>query len=195
MPEEPESPLTAPITPGVAIPTLGEIFWGFFKVTVSGFGGVLAWARREFVQNRRWFTPDEFNNLFALCQFLPGPNIVNFGIIYGWRLYGPLGAASALTGLLGPPVVLMIVAGTLYKEYGTLPVFSGGLNGLAAAAAGLMISNAVQMFEPLVRRDRLIKALLALVAFLAVGVMQWSLVWVLLVMAPVSIAIAWRSPE
>lgn len=192
--KEPESPLIAPVTPGVTIPTLGEIFWGFFKVTVTGFGGVLVWARREFVQNRRWFTPDEFNNLFALCQFLPGPNIVTFSIIYSWRLYGPLGVVLALAGLLGPPVTLMIIAGTLYREYGTLPVFSGGLNGLAAAAAGLMIANTVQMSEPLVRRDRLIKALLALVVFLAIGVMQWSLLWVLLVMAPVSIAIAWRSP-
>ena len=64
--------LTAPPQPGTVVPTLSELFNGFFKVTITGFGGVLAWARREFVTVRRWMTPDEFNDLFALCQFLPG---------------------------------------------------------------------------------------------------------------------------
>src|SRR5436190_17868368 len=93
----------------IVTPTLTELFLGFFKVTISGFGGVLAWARRELVVNRRWLSPDEFNELFALCQFLPGPNIVNFSIIYGTRLYGFWGATIALIGLLAPPVVLMII--------------------------------------------------------------------------------------
>ena len=192
MPDTPESPLTAPMDPGVVIPTVGELFRGFFTVTITGFGGVLAFARREFVLERRWMTPDEFNDLFALCQFLPGPNIVNFGIIYGYRLYRLTGAAVALTGLLGPPVVLMILAGTIYNHYGTLPVFRGGLTGLAAAAAGLLIATAVGMAEPLLRRERLAQAAIALAAFVAVGIIQWSIIWVLLVLAPVSIWLAWR---
>src|SRR3569833_3238513 len=67
---------------------VADLFFGFFKVTITGFGGVLAWARREFVFVRRWMTQDEFNELFALCQFLPGPNIVTFSIVYGARLHG-----------------------------------------------------------------------------------------------------------
>ena len=187
------SPLTAPVALDVVIPTRTELFLGFFKVTMTGFGGVLSFARREFVLVRRWMSSDEFSDLFALCQFLPGPNIVNFGIIYGWRLYKFAGAAIALTGLLGPPVLLMILAGELYGRYGTMPVFRGGLTGLAAAATGLLIATAVQMSEPLVRRERLAQAAVALAAFVTVGIMQWSIVWVLLALAPVSIGIAWRS--
>src|SRR3954447_24026663 len=96
------------LPPATIAPSVSELFFGFFKVTISGFGGVLAWARREFVQVRHWMTQDEFNELFALCQFLPGPNIVNFSIIYGARLHGFAGAAAGLTGLLVPPVILMI---------------------------------------------------------------------------------------
>jgi chromate transporter len=175
----------------LVIPTLGELFLGFFKITVSGFGGVLAWARREMVINRRWMSPDEFNELFALCQFLPGPNIVNFSIIYGTRLYGFWGAAIALFGLLAPPVALMIAAGMVYARYGELPLFRGGLTGLAAAAAGLLIATAVQMAEPLVRKERALQFIVALAAFAAVGVMQWSMLWTLVVLVPVSIALAW----
>jgi chromate transporter len=188
-------PKQAPASPeafGIVTPTLTELFLGFFKITVSGFGGVLAWARREMVINRRWMSPDEFNELFALCQFLPGPNIVNFSIIYGTRLYGFWGAAIALVGLLAPPVVLMIAAGMVYARYGQLPMFRDGLTGLAAAAAGLLIATAVQMAEPLVRKERVLQFLVALAAFGAVGVMQWSMLWTLLVLVPVSIGLTWK---
>jgi chromate transporter len=178
--------------PDLVVPSVSELFFGFFKVTITGFGGVLAWARREFVQVRRWMTQDEFNELFALCQFLPGPNIVNFSIIYGARLHGFAGAAAGLIGLLVPPTVLMIVAGTLYKHYGELPVFHGGLLGLAAAAAGLLISSAVQMAEPMFRRKHVFGILIAAAAFVAVGLLQFPMVWVLLVLVPISIAVAWR---
>jgi len=138
-------------------------------------------------------SPDDFNDLFALCQFLPGPNIVSFAAIYGWRLHGIAGTSSALAGLMIPPVILMIIAGELYARFGTVPVFRGGLTGLAAAAAGLIIATAVQMAEPLARRDRLLQAALAATTFFAIGVMQWPLLAVLIVMAPISIAIAWRA--
>ena len=186
----PEASLPAPSE--IVVPTLAELFRGFFKITVSGFGGVLVWARREMVVNRRWMTADEFNELFALCQFLPGPNIVNLSIIYGTRLYGFWGAAAALFGLLAPPVVLMIIAGAVYARYGELPLFRGGLTGLAAAAAGLLIATAVQMAEPLVRKERIPQLLVALAAFIAIGALQLSMLWTLLVLAPISIVLAWK---
>jgi chromate transporter len=192
MSEKADSSSPPPSSSDIVTPTLTELFLGFFKVTVSGFGGVLAWARREMVVNRRWLSPDEFNELFALCQFLPGPNIVNFSIIYGTRLYGFWGAAFALFGLLAPPVALMIVAGMAYSAYGQFPLFRDGLTGLAAAAAGLLVYTAVQMVEPLVRKERALQFLVALATFGSVGVMQWSMLWTLLVMAPISIGLAWR---
>jgi len=54
------------------------LFLAFAAISLSGFGGVLAWARRIMVERRRWFTADQFNEAFALCAFLPGGNMVNF---------------------------------------------------------------------------------------------------------------------
>jgi len=177
--------------PIAIVPTTTDLFLGFVKITISGFGGVLPWARRVIVQERRWMTADEFNELFALCQFLPGPNIVNFSLIYGSRVGGAAGAAAAVLGLLGPPTVLMIVLGTLYSRYGTLPQARGALTGLAAAAAGLLISTAVSMAEPLFRKN-IGSVLIAGAALIGVGVLQWPLLGVLIVLAPLSIAYAWR---
>jgi len=33
------------------------------------------------VDERKWMTAEEFNDLYALCNFLPGPNIVNFSAV------------------------------------------------------------------------------------------------------------------
>lgn len=54
-------------------------------------------------------TADEFNETFALCHFLPGPNIVNLSMVFGSRLRGIAGGAAAFTGLLLPPTLIMTV--------------------------------------------------------------------------------------
>src|SRR5471030_2547209 len=89
-------------------PTLTELLLAFAAVSVSGFGGTLPWARRKIVEQKRWMTSEEFNEAFALSQFLPGPNVVNFSVVFGSRFGGAPGAAVALAGLMGPPLVIVI---------------------------------------------------------------------------------------
>jgi len=177
---------------GAVVPTAPDLFFGFAKIAISGFGGVLPWARRIIVQQRRWMSADEFNDLFAICQFLPGPNIVNFSLIYGSRVGGVWGATAAVVGLVGPPTLLMIVLGTLYSRYGALPQARGALTGLAAAAAGLLIATAVSMAETLPRRG-LGAMLFAAAALVGVGPLHWPLLAVLVALVPISIARAWRA--
>jgi chromate transporter len=88
----------------------------------------------------------------------------------------------------------MIVAGTLYRTYGALPELRGALTGLAAGAAGLILSTAVQMAEPLLRRRPGPAHAIAAAAFLAVGILRLNLPLVLIVLVPLSIAFAWRHP-
>src|ERR1700751_3965208 len=102
-------------------PSLWELFSSFVIVSIFGFGGTMAWARRMAVDERKWMTPAEFNEVFALCQFLPGPNIANLAVAFGARVRGVPGAFAAVTGLCGPSLVLMIVLGALYARFGELP--------------------------------------------------------------------------
>src|SRR5579864_5972445 len=110
-------------------PTVAELFLAFVTISLSGFGGVLAWARRIMVEQRRWFTAEQFNEAFALCAFLPGGNMINFAVIFGTRMRGPLGALAAVAGLLGPPMILIIAVGALYAHYGELPALRRMLTG------------------------------------------------------------------
>jgi len=183
-----ESALTPSL---VSLPTVFQLSRAFAKIALCGFGGVLAWSRRVIVDERRWLAPDAFNELLALCQVLPGPNIVNFSVMFGSRSAGLLGALAALFGLIGPPVILMIAAGILYRRYGGLPELKGVLAGLAAAAAGLIIATSVQMAQAMVRPGLKPGHIVAAATFVAAGILRLPLLSVIAVLIPISILCAW----
>jgi chromate transporter len=172
-------------------PALPDLFLGFAKIAISGFGGVLAWSRRVLVEEKRWMSSAEFNELYSLCQFLPGPNVINLSVMFGARIHGVKGAVVAFLGLISPAVTLMLVVGALYTRYGALPGLRGILAGLAAAAAGLIFATAAQMAAPLIRKRPRPAHVIATVAFIAIGLLHFPLQWVLAVLIPISVALAW----
>lgn len=172
-------------------PSLLELSLAFARVSLIGFGGVLPWYRRMLVEEKRWLSAEEFNQLFAVCQFLPGPNVVNMSAVLGLRLFGVVGAIVATCALALPPIALMIVLGMLYARYGGAPGISGGLAGLAAGVAGMMIATAVRMAQPVVRSRFRPEPLVALAAFAAIGLLRLPLLSVLAVLVPISIGLAW----
>jgi len=173
------------------VPSLADLFIAFAKISLSGFGGVLAWARRMMVEERKWMTPEQFNEVYALCSFLPGGNIINFSVIFGGRFRGPLGSAAALAGLLGPPMILILIIGAIYAHYGDLPGLRRALTAVASAAAGLMMATVAKMAQPLFRNRAIVGPLIAVATFVAIAIMHWPLPLVLLVIVPMSIAYAW----
>src|SRR5258707_1174308 len=93
-------------------PSIPELFRAFASMSLHGFGGVLPW------EEKRWMSPQEFNEAFAVSQLLPGANVINLAVIFGARLHGPAGAAVALAGLLLPPMAIVLALGALYARYG-----------------------------------------------------------------------------
>ncbi len=176
-------------------PTLFELFRAFVAVSLSGFGGALPWARRMIVDRRGWMTPEEFNEAFSLSQFLPGPNTVNFAVVFGARFGGAAGAALAFIGLMGPPLVIVVVLAFLYAHYGELQFIGRTLVGVTTAAAGLWIAIVAKMVKPLFAGRWDWAPFVAVVAFFGVAIMQWPLPLVFLGLAPVSVALAWFRGE
>ena len=179
-----------PSASAAARPGLAELFVAFAQVAVSGFGGALPWARRMIVDRKRWMTAEEFNEAFALSQFLPGPNTVNFSVVFGARFGGAAGAAVAFAGLMGPPLVIIIVLAALYAHFGNLQTLGRILSGVTAAATGLLIAMVAKMALPLFKRLDW-PPLIAAIAFAGVALMNWPLPYVFLALAPISIALAW----
>ncbi len=135
-------------------------------------------------------TPEEFNEAFSLCQFLPGPNVVNLSIVFGARVGGANGALAALAGVVGPPIAIVLGLAALYAHFGSLAATQRALAGLAAAA-GLIIAVAAKMATPLFRRPAGLTPLVTIGVFAAVGLFRFSLLWVVLAATPLSILAVW----
>jgi len=168
-----------------------EIFLTFARIGLSGFGGVLFWMRRVLIQEKRWVTDEEMLEGLAIGQILPGPNVYNLSFMLGYRWFGLGGALAAVSGLLAAPIVILVTLGLLYRAYSEVTLVQQALRGMGAVAAGLLLASAVGMAASLPRR--LVPWLFMALAFAGVGVMRWPLLYVMAVLAPFAIAIAWRT--
>jgi chromate transporter len=173
------------------VPSLPELFLGFLAIALTGFGGVLPWARIVLVERRRWLSEAQFAADLALAQFLPGPNIMNLSVLIGARFRGPRGAIAAALGLVGAPVALIILCGALYARYSDVAWLRGALAGLGAAAAGLLIALAAKLILPLLREREITALAIALIAFGAIAFARIPLYGVVALVAPASIAFFW----
>lgn len=172
-------------------PDLRALFFGFSSVGLSGFGGVLPFARRMLVEQRRWMTAEEFNAQLGLCQFLPGPNVVNLAVIVGKRSQGLAGAIVAPVGLLAGPIAIVLLLAMLYDAYGNLPVAQSMLRGIAAVGAGLLFAMVWRMGSAI--RDK--AAFLPFVVLVVAGIawLRWPMLWVMLAGLALSGGLAyWR---
>jgi len=190
------SPKTAPAAgsaPDLSAnpPTVIALFLAFAKMSLSGFGGVLVFARRAIVEQHRWMTAEEFNETFALCHFLPGPNVVNLSLVFGSRFRGIIGGLAAFAGLLGPPMLLVTVLAALYSHFGQVEALRQALVGVSCAAIGLLGAAVFRMMLPLLKK-RDVPGLLVMVAvFAAIGLGRLPLPAVLLVAVPISLAVTY----
>src|SRR5215475_5632372 len=112
---------------------LRELFTGFLAIGARSFGGVMPWAHRTMVEERRWLTPVDFAETIGLCQFLPGPNIGNASIVLGKRWFGLTGSIVAALGLYALPFVWVLGLAVLYAENVSHPVVRGVVTGVGAA--------------------------------------------------------------
>jgi len=175
--------------PGPAV-----LFAAFLSVGLSGFGGVLPFARRMLVERRAWMDEASFNETLALCQTLPGPNIVNVSVVVGRRFAGVAGALAAVSGLMAAPMAIVLGLAELYARYGTSGRGHALISGLGAAAAGLVAATGAKMVPPMIRRGGAPAAVLFMVmVFVAVGLIRLPLVWVIAALAPLSVGAVSRT--
>jgi chromate transporter len=172
-------------------PDLRALFFAFSAVGLSGFGGVLPFARRMLVEERQWMSAEQFNAQLGLCQFLPGPNVINLAVVVGKRYHGLAGAVVAPVGLLLGPLLIVLLLGVLYDRYGSLPLAQGLLKGIAAVGCGLLFSMAWRM--GMVIKDKLVFWPFAMCTVAFIAFVRWPMPWVMLVGLLLSGGVAyWR---
>lgn len=173
-------------------PTLAELYLGFMRIAAFSFGGVLPWARYVLVERRRWLTSDEFTDMLALCQLLPGPNIVNMSVAIGRRFHGAAGSVAAVLGLTMLPIAVVLGLATLYAGFKDVPAVDRALDGMAAAAAGLVVAMAAKMGWPILQKRWKSALPIMVVTFIAIAWFRLPLILVVIAMAPVAALLAWK---
>lgn len=166
----------------------GVLFW----IGVFSFGGGLSgWIHRQVVHRYRWMTNDDFLSGIALAQVVPGANVTNLCVYVGYRIRGAIGAMVSLFALMSGPTVLCVFVALLYHYVQDYPVLHACVDGVAAAAVGLNIRLGIVGTQRLQRMRRIAPMVAMVATFVAVGVMEWPLVPVVLVIAPLSVAAVW----
>lgn len=169
-------------------PTLSNLFTGFLKIGLMGFGGVGPVARHIIVAERNWLDDRGYAELIGICQALPGANTVNAAVMLGDRFRGMAGALICVFGLMAMPLLSLVAIANVYDAVSDHPLAQVALTGAAASAAGLILGAAARL---------LTKAglarwawVMAAVAFLAVGVLRLPMLPTLLVLVPLGLVAA-----
>jgi len=165
------------------------LFLGFLKIGLSGFGGVMPFARRMIVEQQQWLSEAEFLDVLSLAQFLPGPNIVNVSIIVGRRFRGVAGAFAACSGLLLMPLVIVLALATLYAQFSQVEAVRGMCRAVSASASGLIVATALKLVRPL--KTSAWQVAICGAVLVGIAVLRIPLLWMLAALCPLSIALGW----
>ncbi len=174
-------------------PTSSQLFIAFTRIGLTSFGGGLSgWVLRDFVQRRHWLSEEEFLSGLALSQAFPGVNIVNLAIWIGYRMRRTPGAVAGACGIVVPPAIVVVIIAAAFAALTGYPLTHLVLDGVGAAAVGLSLQmgllaayrSAAQGVVPIV---------VMAMSFVAVGVLHLSLPLVVVVLGPISVALASRS--
>ena len=174
--------------------SLTDLFVSFTLLALQGFGGVLAIVQRELVEKKRWMTREEFVEDWAVAQIMPGPNVINLGLMIGGRYFGFKGAMVALAGLLTAPMAIVLTLALFYAHFAGYPGVAGALRGMGAVAAGLIGATGLKLIGALQKNILGPRACagLGIACFVAIALLRLPLLYVLAGLGAVACAMAYR---
>lgn len=168
-------------------PSNKELFIGFMKLGLMGFGGVLPLAHRMIVEDRKWLNSNEFTHLLGVCQILPGGNIINMAVAIGYQFHGVKGAVSSVIGLIFAPTIIVILLYELYAQFQNIPTIKHMIEGLAAAAAALLFAMGLKMLRPILKSYLTIFTIIMTIFFMLI--VKIPLLFTLLILVVINLCV------
>lgn len=150
-----------------------QVLWQFFWLGCISFGGPAAhigYFRQHFVERLQWLDENEYSQLIALSQFLPGPGSSQVGFAIGYRHAGILGAWAAFIGFTLPSFLLLLWV-ALYQPPSDQPIYALVISGLKLLAVIVVADAVLKMFRQFCRQrsSQLTALLSALLLLLFAG--------------------------
>lgn len=154
----------------------------FLRLGATGFGGPIAlvgFMQRDLVEERGWFTADEYREGLALAQLAPGPLAAQLAMYLGWARGGAAGAAVVGVAFVLPSFAMVIALAVAYLHFGGLAWMQGAFYGIGAAVIAIIARSVVKLARLTLARDALLWGLGA-VAALVTAWTESEIVWVFL---------------
>lgn len=151
--------------------TVGALFWAFFKMGPSTFGGGFAMVpliEREIVERRKWLAQEDVTDVLALAQVVPGAVAVNSATLIGHRVAGVRGALAALIGISLPTFVIILAAGILFVTAKDHPKVEAALLGMRPAIVAIIAYAGIK-----VAKNALIDRFSMLLLVTGFGLLFW----------------------
>lgn len=162
-----------------------SIYWNlfecFFKLGLFTIGGGMAMIpimQEKICDERKWMTEEEILDCIAVSQSLPGVIAINMATYVGYYKKGLKGALISTAGVLLPSFIIIILVVSLLRTIDENPYVQGALEGIKAAATGLIAFAAYKMGKQTLKG--VFQWIMALLAFLLIVVFGLNAVWVIL---------------
>ncbi|MBQ3479389.1 MAG: chromate transporter [Clostridia bacterium] len=163
-----------------------ELFGVFFKIGLFTFGGgyaMISLIGHEIGERRRWISPDELTEVFAIAESTPGPIAVNCATYVGYRREGVAGGVWATLGVVMPSFIIIYVISLFFERFMALSVVANAFRGIQVAVAFLILRAGLRLAVRLPRRGfELGVCVAAALLMLAINALGWrfSTVWLIL---------------
>lgn len=170
-------------------PTVPQIFAAALRLGCTSFGGPvahLAYFRRDYVERRGWLSDQDYAELVALCQFLPGPASSQAGFGIGYRLRGWAGGLAAWVGFTLPSAVLMIGFALGLSRLDNLAA-TGWLHGLKLAAIAVVAHAVIAMWRALA--PDAVRSVFVVIG--AAALLAWPQAWVQVAVLALGASVGW----
>jgi chromate transporter len=162
--------------------TLAGLARYFLRLGCSGFGGPIAlvgYMQRDLVEQRRWFTEQEYRQGLALAQTMPGPLAAQLAMWFGFLQAGPFGAAAVAVPFVLPPCLLVTAVAVLYAKYQGLAVVHEIFLGVGPAVVAIIAIAAYKLARTTNKTDPLLWGIAACVCAVT-AIAKTEIVWLFL---------------
>ena len=134
---------------------LRELAALFLRLGVTAFGGPaahIAMMRDEVVDRRRWLSDEEFLDLVAATNLIPGPNSTELAIHLGYRRGGLAGLALAGVCFILPAALIVAGIAWAYARYGTTPQVGWLMYGIGPVVIAIVVQALVKLGQAALSR-------------------------------------------
>ena len=167
-----------------------ELFIVFFKLgafTIGGGIAMLPLLQNTLINEKKWFTKEEFMDIVAVCQSLPGVVAINMATYVGYKKKGLIGSIVSTFGVTIPSFIMILIIAKFITSLGDNGVLMGAMAGLRAAALGMVVVALSQLMPAAIKNKWAMLA--AIVAFVLIAILKVNTAYVILLFAMLGIAV------